>query len=181
MKKIKELIVVEGRSDTAKLKSIVECDTIETSGSQISLATLQQIKMLSKDRGVIIFTDPDYPGMQIRKKVQDYIGDCKHAFVKKEVAIAHGKVGIAEADVDAILEALENCSSFIIDSNSLEWADFIDLDIIGDKKKRLYIYDQFHLGYGNAKTLFHRLNMIGVTKNDLQEILMRYEDGKNSH
>ena len=31
--KIQEIIIVEGRSDSAKLKSFLECDTIETSGS----------------------------------------------------------------------------------------------------------------------------------------------------
>ena len=38
--KIKEIIVVEGHSDTAKLKNLIECDTIETSGSAIDEKTL---------------------------------------------------------------------------------------------------------------------------------------------
>ena len=33
--KIKEIIVVEGRDDTAKIKSAVDADTIETNGSAI--------------------------------------------------------------------------------------------------------------------------------------------------
>ena len=33
------------------------------------------------------------------------------------------------------------------------------------------IYDLFHLGYGNAKTLFKRLNMAGITKEDILEQL----------
>ena len=38
--KIQEIIIVEGRSDSAKLKSLLECDTIETSGCAIDEKTL---------------------------------------------------------------------------------------------------------------------------------------------
>lgn len=33
------------------------------------------------------------------------------------------------------------------------------------------VYDFFHLGYGNAKTLFKRLNMVGITKKMIEEKL----------
>ena len=35
MKKIKEIIVVEGKSDTALLKELFEVDTIETHGNML--------------------------------------------------------------------------------------------------------------------------------------------------
>ena len=60
--KIKEVIVVEGKNDTNVLKSYFDCDTIETYGMNIPDSVIQQIKMAQKSRGVIIFTDPDYPG-----------------------------------------------------------------------------------------------------------------------
>ena len=61
--------------------------------------------------------------------------------------------------------------SFSKESQSITWEEFISLDIIGNKEKRLLIYDLFHLGYGNAKTLFKRLNMAGITKEDILEQL----------
>lgn len=166
--KINEIIIVEGKSDSAKLKSFLECDTIETSGSAIDEKTLDYIERMSKDRGIIIFTDPDYPGMQIRQKVASRIPTCKHAFVHKKDAIKHGKVGIAEASKEAILEALQEASTFIGDRQSITWEQFISLNIIGDKQRRIKIYDTFHLGYGNAKTLFKRLNMAGITKDMIE-------------
>lgn len=60
--KIKEFIVVEGRDDTTAIKRAVEADTIETNGSAINQATIEKIKRAQETRGVIIFTDPDYPG-----------------------------------------------------------------------------------------------------------------------
>ena len=169
--KIKEIIVVEGRSDSAKLKSFLDCDSFETSGSAIDEKTLDYIEKMSEGRGIIIFTDPDFPGMQIRQKVSQRIPNCKHAFVKKQDAIAHGKVGIAEAKKEAIIEALNEATTFIENNETITWQEFIGLDIIGNKEKRLEIYDRFHLGYGNAKTLFKRLNMAGITKEMIEEEL----------
>lgn len=169
--KIKEVIVVEGRSDTAKLKSMIDCDTLETGGSSLDERTLALIERTAQQRGIIIFTDPDYPGMQIRNKIASRVKNCKHAFVDKNVAIAHGKVGIAEASPEAIIEALENAATFIEGKKTLSWQDFVGLDIIGHQEKRLYVCDYFKLGYGNAKTLFKRLNMIGVTAKELEDCL----------
>ena len=87
----------------------------------------------------------------------------------KKDAIAHGKVGIAEAKKEAIIQAIQEASTFIENRESITWQEFISLDIIGDKQKRLKIYDMFHLGYGNAKTLFKRLNMAGITKEMIDE------------
>lgn len=61
--------------------------------------------------------------------------------------------------------------TFSKQTESITWQEFISLDIIGDKKRRMKVYDLFHLGYGNAKTLFKRLNMVGITKKMIEEKL----------
>ena len=40
---------------------------------------------LSKTRGVIILTDPDYPGQRIRNEISSYLPVCKHAFVRRKL------------------------------------------------------------------------------------------------
>ena len=132
------------------------------------------IEELEKTRGVIILTDPDYPGMRIRNMIMERVPHVKQAFVDKKDAIGKKKLGIAEAREEAIIQALENVVSFSKESQSLTWEEFISLDIIGDKQKRLAIYDLFHLGYGNAKTLFKRLNMASITKQDILNKLKAY-------
>lgn len=169
--KINEVIIVEGKTDTQVLKSFLDVDTIETGGSGLNQKTLEYIKTTSMTRNIIVMTDPDFPGKQIRDKIAKVIPRCKHAFVNKKDAIKHHKVGIAEATQDAILEALENVVTFSPDSESITWAEFIQLDIIGDKKRREEIYDHFHLGYGNVKTLFKRLNLVGITAQQIQDFI----------
>ncbi len=65
--KIKEIIVVEGKDDTVAIKRAVNADTIETNGSAVNEATIEQVRLAQKKRGVIIFTDPDFPGQKITK------------------------------------------------------------------------------------------------------------------
>ncbi len=173
--KINEVIIVEGKTDTQVLKSFLEVDTIETGGSGLNQKTLDYIKATSLTRDIIVMTDPDFPGKQIRDKISQVVPCCKHAFVNKKDAIKHHKVGIAEASKEAILEALENVVTFSNQNESITWSEFIQLDIMGDKKKREKVYQHFHLGYGNVKTLFKRLNLVGITAKQVEEVLKEGE------
>ena len=179
MKKIKEIIVVEGKSDTALLKELLEVDTIETHGLALDKKTLELIKEANKTRGVIVLTDPDFPGKKIRDQIQTVVPNCKHAFVSKKDATGKKKLGIAEANKEAVVLALENMVSFDVDNQSITWHEFIDLDIIGNKQRRLLVYDLFNLGYGNVKTLFKRLNMVGISKEDVLKKLDEHKERVN--
>lgn len=167
MKQIKEIVVVEGKTDTAVLKSLFEVETIETHGLQLDAKTLELIKKANETRGIIVLTDPDYPGKKIRNQIQEVVPNCKHAFVAKNDAIGKRKLGIAEAKTEAIIEALENLVTFTKQQETIKWKEFIELNIIGNTKRRVLVYEMFRLGHGNVKTLFKRLNMVGITKQEI--------------
>ena len=65
--KIKEVIVVEGRDDQAALSRAAECFTIATHGFGIRKETLDLIEKAYNEQGIIIFTDPDFPGKRSGK------------------------------------------------------------------------------------------------------------------
>ena len=121
--KIKEIIVVEGKSDYTLLKSFLDVEIIITNGSEISKETLELIKKANETKGVIILTDPDYPGMQIRNKINQYTAGCKNAFVEKSKAIKGKKVGIAETFKEnqtarkLLSAAIKNKKDYISDPN----------------------------------------------------------------
>lgn len=174
MRKIEEVIVVEGKTDTAILKRLLDVDTIETNGLNMTEETLELIVRTNETRGVIVLTDPDYPGKKIRDRIQQ-VTNCKHAFVAKDDAVGSyrgkAKVGIAQTRKEAIIDALENIVTFKENQESISWQEFLSLDIVGNKQRRLYVFHQFNLGYGNVKTLFKRLNMLGITLEMVKEIL----------
>lgn len=173
--KINEIIVVEGKSDLIFLSSFLDADIITTNGSEISKETLDLIKKANETRGVIILTDPDYPGIRIRNIISDYIGDCKHAFVEKNKAIKGKKVGIAETKKEDILEALKNVITFKKETKKeVNENDLYELGLIGkdeSKNKREKICQYYHLGWCNGKTFLKRINMFGLTKKDLEEVI----------
>ncbi|WP_425380002.1 ribonuclease M5 [Spiroplasma endosymbiont of Stenodema calcarata] len=165
-------IVVEGKTDTAKLKSIFpDLKIIETGGSGITLEKLELIKKISLHNKVIIFTDPDYPGQKLRKIISNYLdNNCFHAFLNKNDAIKGGKVGVAEASTLAIKESIAKLVTFKNKTrNSLLWSEYIDL--IDAKIKRQKIINYYSLPPTNNKTMFKWLNYMNVTKNDLVKIL----------
>lgn len=84
--KIKEMIVVEGKNDTSKLKTFFDCDTIETGGDHVSKEVLDRIEAAANRRGIIVFTDPDTAGEHIRRLIKERIPEAKHAFIAKSKA-----------------------------------------------------------------------------------------------
>ena len=67
--KIYQVIVVEGRDDTANLKRYFDVETYETRGSAINEQDLERIRRLHQRHGVIVFTDPDFNGERIRRMI----------------------------------------------------------------------------------------------------------------
>ena len=169
--KIKEIIVVEGKDDTTAIKRAVGADTIETNGSAISEETLKRIAHAQEKRGVIVFTDPDYPGRRIRAIIEERIPSVKHAFLSKEKTIAkNGKgLGIEHASDEDIREALKNVYTPNINDNFEELITLDDLmqaKLIGhpqSKQRRSRLGELLNIGMTNGKQLHKRLVMFQIT------------------
>jgi len=169
--KIKEIIVVEGKDDTTAIKRAVGADTIETNGSAISEETLKRIEHAHEKRGVIVFTDPDYPGRRIRAIIEERIPSVKHAFLSKEKTIAkNGKgLGIEHASDEDIREALKNVYTPNINNNFEELITLDDLmqaKLIGhpqSKQRRSRLGELLNIGMTNGKQLHKRLVMFQIT------------------
>ena len=174
MKKIKEVIVVEGKSDKQFLETFLDADFLLTNGSAIDGFDKEYLIELSKTRGIIILTDPDYPGQKIRNEISSYLPVCKHAFVRKENSIKKKKVGVAEASKEEVLYALENVVTFD-NSNvgKLTSTDLFLLNISGSNSSinKEKVINHYHLGHCNSKTLLKRLNLLNVSKQELEILL----------
>lgn len=172
-KHIKEILVVEGKNDTNRLKQFFDCDTIETGGDQVSAETLGRIAQAQKSRGVIVFTDPDRPGEHIRSVISRKIPGVKHAFIEKAKAKTDKKVGVEHAEKKDLEESLTNCVTFMPETHTLDWDDFIDFGLVGNASRRESVCQHFHVGKCNAKTAFKRLNQIGITGQEIYDFLYR--------
>ncbi len=180
--KIKEIIVVEGKSDAEKIKLAVNADTIETNGFEISKETLNQIKLAHAKRGVIVFTDPDFSGERIRKIIQSHVPGVKHAFLQKEEAKSKtGKgLGVEHASVEAIREALSRVyEEKTMVKESIAWQTLIDLNLVGSgdaRVRRTQLGEILNIGYLNAKQLHKRLNAFQITPEEFAAALRELKE-----
>ncbi len=180
---IKEIIVVEGRDDTAAIKRAIEAETIETHGLGINEEILEQIEKASEKRGIIVFTDPDYPGEKIRNIISERVKNCKHAFLPKDKALKDGDVGIENASPEDIIEALKKARVQIIEiREEFSKSDLLEYGLIGltdSNIKRDLLGRVLGIGHCNSKQFLKRLNNYEVTKQEFQdaisEVLVKYE------
>ena len=153
---INGILVVEGKSDVSLLSNYFDCEFVITNGSEISKDTINYLKECSKSKEIIVLTDPDTPGKRIRDVLDSNIPNLTHCFIEKSHAIKHGKVGVAECDIDEIKKALKH--KFVNKVNTVDiisMSDLYDLGLCGNddsKNKREIIFKKLNLGFGNAKT-----------------------------
>ena len=170
-KKINGIIVVEGKTDVELLSSYIDAEFVITNGSALDNKTIQYLK--NSKREIYVLTDPDFPGKKIRDELSQNISNLKHVFIKKENSIKHGKVGVAEGDIEEILKALDNAYvEHEETTGSLTMSDLYELGLIGrsdSAQKREKICDELKLGFCNAKTFLKRLNNNSVTKEELEK------------
>ncbi|KRK95358.1 ribonuclease M5 [Levilactobacillus acidifarinae DSM 19394] len=163
------MLVVEGKDDTKAINRAVNADTIETRGSAIDEDTLALIEKLADQRGVIIFTDPDFSGEKIRKIVAEAVPNAKHAFLPKKEGRpdkAGGSLGVEHATPDAIRAALNHVYTETDAAPELiTHADLMAAGLIGGagaKRRREQLGELLQIGYVNGKQLEKRLRMFGI-------------------
>lgn len=186
MKKIsiQEVLVVEGKDDTANLRRFYEVDTYETRGSAISEDDLERIEKLHDLRGVIVFTDPDYNGERIRKIIMDAVPTVKHAFLQRGEATPKSKtkgrsLGVEHASFEDLEKALSGVRGYYDDENHFDISqkDLIRLGLImgsDSRKRREYLGEHLRIGYCNGKQLLKRLELFGVALTDVEECTKEY-------
>ena len=123
MRRVREVIVVEGRYDKNTVAQVVDAAIIETSGFGVfsSKDKLALLRRLAETRGLIILTDPDGAGFFIRGRLRGMMesGNVKHAYIpdvigrekRKSSGSKEGKLGVEGMRPEVILEALERAGA----------------------------------------------------------------------
>jgi len=173
--RIKEVIVVEGKDDVSAVKNAVDAEVISTSGLGLDSECLNIIKEASKNRGIIILTDPDYPGEKIRNIVSNSVDNVKHAFIRKEKTIKNGDLGIENAEGKDIIHALKNANAQIDNSpNIFSKKDMLKYNLIGGKNssiRRRELGSLLNIGYCSAKKFLKRINSFNISRLEFEKAL----------
>ena len=170
---VREFIIVEGRDDEAAVHRAVEAPTIATHGFGIKKETLDLIKTANEKQGIIIFTDPDHAGEQIRKRLTTLFPDAKQAFLTKDEATKAQDIGVENADILSIQSALAAAKARMdISVSKFTMVDMWELALVGGTKaseNREALGKELKIGSGNAGAFLKKLNCFGITRKELQE------------
>jgi ribonuclease M5 len=179
--KIKEVVVVEGYHDKQAIDEAVEADCLLSNGSAVSETFFKQVERAARERGVIVFTDPDGPGERIRRLVARRVPGCKHAFLPRHLAVANGDLGIENAKPDAIRRALEAVrTEWEGQEPEFSWQEMIEYGLTAHPmaaERRRILGEQLGIGYGNAKAFWKKLNMLGVSREEFETMYEQLEPG----
>lgn len=130
MRRLKEVIVVEGRYDKNTLSQVVDAVIITVNGFSVfkDKEKLALLRRLGKERGLIVLTDSDGAGFMIRNHLRSVLPkeQVKHAYIpdiygkerRKRTAGKEGKLGVEGMKPDILLSALEKAGATFEDASS---------------------------------------------------------------
>ena len=148
--KIEEVIVVEGRYDKNTLSQVVDAAILELGGFAIfnNAQKLALLRRLAKERGIVLFTDPDGAGFVIRNHVkgaitdgrvlQAYAPDVYGKEKRKRVGGKEGKLGVVGMAPEVILDALHRAGATFAGEEGkdrgepITKSDLMDKGLVGD-------------------------------------------------
>lgn len=175
-----QLYVVEGKSDVVKLSQSFTGPILTTNGSAVSKAFIAQLVALEATYNIVLLLDPDGPGEKIRRLINDHLKYPIHIFVPKEHARSNNKKKIGIEHVSR-----ETLEQHLLEPKTIHLDEFISMSqlmkmglagIDGAFQRRAFVCDTFNLGLANAKTLRHKLQMFGVTQEQVQHALKDFHE-----
>ena len=180
--KIEQAVVVEGRDDVRAVQEAAEALIIPTHGYGISAETWQMLDKAYEEKGLIVFTDPDHAGREIRKRLSDKYPEAIQAHLDREDARDGSDIGIENAKPEHIAEALEKAISLsrpkrregAEDKKFANMSDLTELGLAGGSgasEKRALVCKALGIGYSNANSLIKKLKGFEIGLDELKEAL----------
>jgi len=173
------LFVVEGKRDAEKLSSIVDAPILTTNGSAVTDEFVNQLIQLEKQYNIVLLLDPDGPGEKIRSNISDKLNYPSHVFIPVDKARSYNnkKVGVEHVSRETLSELIGNVKSTNM-VQPLSITQLHQLGLTGSKgayKRRQFVCERSGIGLANAKTLISKLQLFGITYEEVVTILESYE------
>ncbi len=168
--KIKGILIVEGKADVSYLSSFVDALFFTTNGYDLSKEKIEFLIEASKVNDLIVFTDPDKAGEEIRKKINECIPGVKNANGVDIQRKKYRKHGVAELPKEEVIKAL---SPFVGEGNihyDYDLTSLISLSKNPSETKSKLI-NKYRLIDGNNKFLENQLNILRIKPEEIKELL----------
>lgn len=198
--RIEQAVIVEGRDDESVVRRACDAMVIVTHGFGISKETWELISKAYQEKGIIILTDPDYSGEEIRRKISGRFPGAWQANVPRERSEKNGDIGIENASPEDVQRALllarrpaargagaehggRGCHvesaapSGAGDSRAAAPVTLAELEalgldgVTGARVLRTRAAAKLGIGNCNVKTFLRRVNAFGITAEELRRAI----------
>lgn len=165
------ILVVEGKEDASYLSNYVSSEIVVVNGYELAEQTLSYLK----DKKIIVMTDPDEAGIQIRKKINEIIPNSINVEVDINKCTRGKKSGIAECEIEEILKKLMlHVPPKIENVQNVKLADLQKIGLLNNVELRNYICGKINLGKCNNKQLIKRINSNKIKIENIEKIVKEY-------
>lgn len=168
---INGIIVVEGKEDESYLSSFVESYYVQTHGYDVSKEEIEFLKEANKHVNIYVLVDPDKAGREIEIKLREYLPNATYLNIDISRCTRAKKNGVAECEIDEIINTLSPYfGKKDTKNNQVTYQDIYPLN----KGIREYLSQKHHLGVCNNKQLINRINILGITKEEIKNSIKEY-------
>ena len=178
---IEEAVIVEGKYDKIKLSNFLDAMIVETGGFAIykDKKRLQFIRRLAMERGIIILTDSDHSGFQIRNYIAKGLPpqQVKHLYIpdvygkehRKQKPSKEGKLGVEGMTPQVLTDALRRAGATFEGEDAprrsagITKADLLEKGLIGPNSREKRLEIQKKLGFPEhltANGLLEAMNLL---------------------
>ena len=182
--RIDNAISVEGRDDADAVSKACDAMIITTHGAGIRQETWKVIEKAYRETGIIILTDPDHAGEEIRRRLTDRFPEAIQCWMAREDAVLGDDIGVENANAAAIQSALIRAAELheaadgaapqdVVRTGDREVTaeDLSQLGLSGTEgamKRRAAVCDKLGIGYCNSGMLIKRLRGFHIGYEELR-------------
>ncbi|MBQ6455556.1 MAG: DUF4093 domain-containing protein [Mogibacterium sp.] len=187
--RVDRAIVVEGRDDIDAVSRACDALIIATHGAGIAQETWDIIGKAYREIGIVIMTDPDHAGEEIRRRITARFPDALQCRLAREDAVCGDDIGIENASAESIQAALirsyelhdartragKESGDGDADLREVCAADLIELGLSaadGAKELRAAVCRRLGIGYCNSRALVSRLRGFRIGYDELRTAVL---------
>lgn len=166
------IIIVEGTGDSSFLSSFIDALYVETNGYDLKEKEIDFVN--NSNKPIIVLTDSDKAGKQIRQTLLSKIPSA----ISLEVDLGHcnknNKHGVAECDREEVINTL---NSYLTTSKrevgNIKNRDLIRIGI-NNKEIREYVCQELHLGICNQKEIIKRIDFLKIDFSEIERVVNKF-------
>ena len=197
MLKIRQTIIVEGKYDKIKLKSIIDANVMTTGGFGIYSDEKKRalIKAVAAKTGIIVLTDSDFAGRRIRNFIKSFAAGAEIANIyipkisgkekRKRSPSKENLLGIEGMDKGLLLETFKkfgfgenSCGPDIEKTKKITKLDFYADGLSGGRgssKKREWLCDRLDIPHMPSNSLLECVNIL-AGYDEYKKIVEEFEE-----